>query len=492
MTAHQPLTMHDVCEDLAGPADQPRIAVLGAGPAGVGAALYLAKSRKASVCVYEAADGVGGAAGGFDLAGVHCDLGSHRLHPAAEPHVMEEIKAAVGDDLFWRPRHGRIRLQERWIHFPLKPVDFALNARKSFVASAAIDSALKFLPKKASGGSSFASVLERGLGRTICHSFYFPYARKLWGVEPETLDATAARRRVSGSSARKIIAKVLRQLPGLKSPTAGGFYYPRRGFKQIVEGLRAASEQHGALYALNTKALEIHRGYRNGFRLLLEGPDGTDVQEADAIWSTIPISALVRAMRPAAPGAVLEAAASIRYRSMILIYLVLEQDQFTEYDAHYFPETAIPVSRLSEPKNYSASKEPEGITVLCLELPCNVRDEVWAMSDDALGHKSCSWLASAGLPVRSRVRTVATRRLSHAYPIYDRDFSGKLDTLEAWIESIGGIVTFGRQGLFAHDNTHHALAMAHAAAQCLRDGGSWDRAAWAQAREAFRQHVVED
>jgi hypothetical protein len=32
---------------------------------------------------------------------------------------------------------------------------------------------------------------------------------------------------------------------------------------------------------------------------------------------------------------------------MILIYLVLEQDQFTEYDAHYFPEEAIPMSRMS-------------------------------------------------------------------------------------------------------------------------------------------------
>ncbi len=46
---------------------------------------------------------------------------------------------------------------------------------------------------------------------------------------------------------------------------------------------------------------------------------------------------------------------------MILIYLVLEQDQFTEYDAHYFPEASIPISRLSEPKNYSASTEPKGL-----------------------------------------------------------------------------------------------------------------------------------
>ena len=53
-------------------------------------------------------------------------------------------------------------------------------------------------------------VLERGLGPTICRSFYFPYARKLWGVEPEALDPVAAHRRVSGSSLQKMILKVLR------------------------------------------------------------------------------------------------------------------------------------------------------------------------------------------------------------------------------------------------------------------------------------------
>jgi hypothetical protein len=55
----------------------------------------------------------------------------------------------------------------------------------------------------------------------------------------------------------------------------------------------------------------------------------------------------------------LRAATEIDYRAMILIYLVLEQQQFTEYDAHYFPEPHIRISRLSEPKNYSASREPQ-------------------------------------------------------------------------------------------------------------------------------------
>jgi hypothetical protein len=53
-------------------------------------------------------------------------------------------------------------------------------------------------------------------------------------------------------------------------------------------------------------------------------------------------------------------------------------------------------------------------------------------------------------------------------------------------------LTFGRQGLFAHDNTHHALAMALAASHCLDRAGHFDLALWAKHRETFESHVVED
>src|SRR6185295_3684079 len=106
--------------------------------------------------------------------------------------VMDDIQAALGDDLLWRPRHGRIRLQGKWIHFPLKPVDLLLHLPRSFQASLAFDMVRKLLPRSEPAERTFASVLERGLGHTMSHSFYFPYARKLWGVEPDALAVTAA------------------------------------------------------------------------------------------------------------------------------------------------------------------------------------------------------------------------------------------------------------------------------------------------------------
>ncbi len=95
-----------------------QVVIFGAGPAGLAAALELAE-QGVNVVVLEKQDSVGGNAGSFELAGVQVDFGSHRLHPAAEPKVLSRLKNLLGDDLLDRPRHGRIRLLGRWIHFPL-------------------------------------------------------------------------------------------------------------------------------------------------------------------------------------------------------------------------------------------------------------------------------------------------------------------------------------------------------------------------------------
>jgi protoporphyrinogen oxidase len=215
------------------------------------------------------------------------------------------------------------------------------------------------------------------------------------------------------------------------------------------------------------------------------------VIRGDYVWSTIPITVLARCMKGGLTEPVRRAADAIHYRAMLLIYLELPVERFTEFDAHYFPGADTAMTRMSEPKNYAARSEPRGRTVLCAELPCSVDDENWRRSDDELGRIIASDLAAAGIPLPASPITVRTRRLRQAYPIYLIGYEGPFATLDAWAEGLPRLLTYGRQGLFAHDNTHHALAMAYAAAGCLtRDG--FDRRRWAEHREVFKTHVVED
>ena len=465
------------------------VVVLGAGPAGLGAALRLASRPSFQVTVLERASAVGGNAGGFELAGIPVDYGSHRLHPVSRPDILADIRRMLGPDLLLRPRHGRIRLRNRWIHFPLKPVDLMLQLPPSFGAGVIGDALRKMAVGQPDDNATFATVLEAGLGRTICRDFYFPYARKIWGVAPESLDPVQAKRRVSAGSLGKMVRKTLNALPGVRSEHTGRFFYPKNGFAQISHVYHRACLELGVDVRVNcsVSGLEVCNGRVTAVSI----NGGSSPLEAGVTLSTIPLPALVHLMRPAAPPQILASAQALEYRSMLLIYLVLETDQFTEFDAHYFPGADVSITRLSEPKNYSLTESP-GRTVLCAELPCSKDSELWTASDSQLADLMLRDLSTAGLPVRARVDQVMVRRLPQAYPIYTRSYREHFDRIDGWVSNVEGILTFGRQGLFAHDNTHHTLAMAYAAEECVSDSGVIDRSRWGQHRREFESHVVED
>ncbi len=470
----------------------PHIVILGAGPAGAGAAFRLRRRGQARVTVIEARDSVGGNAGSFALDGVYCDFGSHRLHPVVTPDILGDLQELIGEDLLLRVRHGRILLRGRWIHFPLKPLDLLFRLPKGFALGILADMCSKPFRRSAIGEENFASVLEKGLGRTMSREFYFPYARKLWGLPPEKLSATTAQRRVSGSSIGKVLRKVAGQVPGLRKPTAGRFYYPRGGFGRFSQSLYEASQKNGANYLFGARVCGLDRFGNRVTGIRYEKDGGEHVLPADMVWSTIPVSLMVRGMKPEAPSDVLDSAAALKSRGMILIYLALAADQFSPVDAYYFPEANVPITRLSEPKNFTGSTEPRGRTVLCAELPSDPGQPEWDLDDAELGRRVCHWMEQAGLPIHDPVEKVIVHRLRQAYPVYEQGYDSHFARVDKWLDGLDGLLSLGRQGLFAHDNTHHTLETAYAATDCLRSDGSFDRATWAVHRHEFETHVVED
>jgi protoporphyrinogen oxidase len=467
--------------------NKPHVVVLGGGPAGCGAALRLRQEGIADVTVVERSPQVGGNAGSFLSRGQFLDHGSHRLHSACEPEILQDIQDMLGEDLALRDRNGRIRLRGKWVRFPLKASDLLLRLDRTFAFGAAGDIISRNLFGKAEEGDTFASVLRANLGKTLCEKFYFPYARKLWGDEPENLSGVQAHKRVSAGSLIQILKRLV------KPPGGGRFFYPRNGFGQITEAYARESINLGAEFMLGWAVEKVvPRDDKDGFRIDIRSKEGELRElEADHIWSTIPVTLLCRMMSPQPPVEVLQACESISYRAMILVYLTLPVDQFTTTDAHYFPEGDIRMTRMSEPKNYFGVDEPEGLTTLCAELPCAMGDDTWNLSDVELGELIQQDLARAGLPQHKAI-DVFTRRLPQAYPVYTMGYESYLNSIESWVEKIPGLLVYGRQGLFAHDNTHHALFMAYSAARCFEVNGGFNLEKWAEYRRIFETHVVED
>lgn len=470
----------------------PHIIILGAGLSGLAAAYKLAQNNKAAVTVIEQNETTGGISGSFQISGVTVDYGSHRLHPACNPDILEDIRNLLGDKLLVRPRHGRIRLHGRWIHFPLKPFDLVFSLPASFSVNVMRDLLVKLSKKGGqSNNETFASVLESGLGSTICHEFYFPYTHKIWGLPPEKLSPIQAYRRVSSNTLNKMFMKIISAVPGFIK-NSNRFYYPTGGFGQIGDSFYNEALKAGVKFHLGCSLKELVLNRENIEALCVENSGNTFTYHADYIWSTIPITSLVQSLKHYAPTSVIHASQNIRYREMILVYLILEQQQFSEYDAHYFPEADIAITRLSEPKNYNDTKEPQNRTVLCAEFPCSKTDAEWSMTDEELGKLIINCLESAEIPIQVPIEKVVVRRLNHAYPIYLKGYDNYFDEIDNWLSRINNLLNFGRQGLFVHDNSHHALYMGYAAAKCLNESDAFNTKEWQQYRKMFNTHVVED
>ncbi|MGH4024155.1 MAG: protoporphyrinogen/coproporphyrinogen oxidase [Pseudonocardiaceae bacterium] len=465
--------------------------VLGAGPAGLAAA-WRAGRAGLSTIVLERAPAVGGMAASFEVAGQRVDHGSHRLHPATSAPVMADLRTLLGEDLQCRVRNGRLRVAGRWVGFPLRPGELLGGLPAGMLARIATE-ALTAPWRSGGEPASYCDVLRAGLGPTLYDALYAPYAVKLWGLPGTQIDPEQARRRVSADTPWKIAHRVLRQRFGGERRGGQGrvFYYPRRGFGQIVDALADAAVQGGAQLRLRAEVDEIHPAADG---VVVHTRAGETISGGH-LFTTIPLPVLARITRPAPPPAATDAAGALRFRSMVLVYLVHHGRPWTPFDAHYLPGLDTPVSRISEPANYRESaSDPADRTVLCCEIPCRLGDRWWTAGDGELAAMVAETLERTGLPpVRGGEvgAEMVVRRLRTVYPVYEIGYAEHLRGLDSWASSLPRVTTFGRLGLFVHDNTHHAIAMAYDAVTALGDG-RWDATAWSAARRRFTDHVVED
>ena len=455
------------------------IAIVGAGPAGLMAAWQAAEAGH-EVSVYEKADTVGGMSGSFTIAGQRVDFGSHRLHPSTPPHLLQALTSLLGDDIQTRQRNGRIRLYDKWVAFPLRTTDLIRHLPLKFSAGSAMDIVRR--PFLNSSGDTFEDEVRQRLGKTVSDEFYSPYAEKLWGVHPREIDGELARRRVSASSPLAILKRLIRS----STPTGRTFLYPKNGYGQIVEALADAVVNAGGKIELECPIEHI---VLENDSCTLKSPKGD--KTAQLVWTTAPLSALPKMIEPSPSQEITQAASALRMRGMLLVYLVLGQSSFTQYDAHYFPDQKTRIARLSEPKNYRDGPDPKNQTVLCAELPCWTSDAIWSATPDELGEIVRVDLINLGLP-RINLLTTEVRRLPFVYPVFETATRSEREALLNWGNTLTNVLSFGRQGLIVPDNIHHTLAMGWDAAHSLDSNGIVNNSQWNEALRRFEEHVVED
>jgi len=376
--------------------------VVGAGPAGLGAALMLARAG-ASVTLVDAAASPGGLCVTRRRDGFAYDLGGHI------PFVRDDARLAwlrelVGDDLRWvdRPvacvRDGRIVRGRYLDQRPAGPV--ALGRADG---TAAGELGRRFGPR-------FVDVAMR------------PYLEKIDGLPLERIPAERARRLLEDQAAPE------------------GFHFPEGGIGRLMDAMAAAAGAAGAevLMATPVEAIEVPGGAVEAVRLA-DGGGGRRIATRNAVVA-MPAGAAARLLSPAAPGSLTR---GVPMRGVCIVILAVDRGRISEEPWIQVDLPEVPFSRAFEPGNWSPRMRPDGATAIGLECYCAATpdDPVWSLPDADLA-AACARALHAPLGLLDdpgAARLVEVVRLPHAYPVPDL---AQMDAIRApaeWLGALGGI-----------------------------------------------------
>jgi protoporphyrinogen oxidase len=458
------------------------VLVLGGGLAGLSCAFKLAKAGD-RVTVVEASPEVGGLAssatiktewGEFDY-----DTGPHRFH-TGEKHLNEEVLSLLGDNVVTANRLSRIFLYGRFFNYPLNGANVVKSLPKLVLLKCGLDYAwikLKNLFAK-KPDDNFENWVVNRFGRKLYEIFFGVYTAKTWGIPCSQISADWAAQRISLLSLWDAVKKTLFRPKDADTPRTlvSKFFYPKRGgIGTLCRRYAEEIEKHGGKVYTSTKAVEVKTVDGRCVGVEVEGPEGRRMIEADSTMSTISCTDLVRIVSPAAPPEVLAANEKLKHRSMVFVYLILNRPKLTDDHWIYLPEGTITLHRLSEYKNFSPYSAPADKTLICAEITCNYGDARWRESDDKLREVTAADLVKIGLIKKDEILHTFSRREKFAYPLYDLDYKPNKDRVLAYLASIPGLDTTGRQGLFKYNNMDHSIGMGLTAAENLMGRGESHR-----------------
>jgi protoporphyrinogen oxidase len=126
-----------------------------------------------------------------------------------------------------------------------------------------------------------------------------------------------------------------------------------------------------------------------------------------------------------------------------------------------------------------------------LEYFCFSGDQLWEMDDDALVELAKDELEQLGLVAREKVEGGFVTRVPLAYPMYDADYSQRVDAIRGWLEGVANLQQVGRNGLHRYNNSDHSMLTAIRAVDNILTGAGHD--IWAvNAESVYHEEEVKD
>lgn len=488
--------------------------IIGAGPAGLTAALELLKHTDIKPIVLESEQQVGGISRTIVYKGNRMDIGGHRffsksdvvmnwwldLFPVQTDETELEIKyhgkstrihidkhdTENNNVMLVRNRISRIYFLRKFFHYPISlswQTFSGLGIWRTFkIGFSYIKS--RILPVKEE--KSLEDFLINRFGNELYHTFFKDYTEKVWGTSCSDISAEWGAQRIKGVSIsgaiKHAVAKGFRSAGDfrqkkLETSLIEKFLYPPEGPGQLWEYVAAKIREAGGEIHLNHKVKSIQREDNAIVSLEADSDKGTRIFQGDYFFSTMPVKDLVAGIKPELKNEVQDIAKNLLYRDFITVGLLVDKLQVKAPDGTaikdnwiYIQEKEVRLGRLQIFNNWSPYMVADpSKTWLGLEYFCNEGDELWNKSDCEFIDFAISELSLIGIITKDSVLDATVVRVPKTYPAYFGSYN-RFNEIRTALDSFGNLFLIGRNGMHKYNNQDHSMLTAMAAVQNIVKG----------------------
>lgn len=443
-----------------------RVIIMGAGLLGLRIADLLSQ-KGYQVTLVEGNDTTGGMVGtfkrSFEGKDYYFDYGPHLFFE----DYKDDYHELIGDDIEYVTGNFAMIVDGRRLTYPLRITEMVKNLPFHMGIATGVDVLFNQLFKRNPESDSLEEWMSNRFGRSLFQYFYSPYIQKCTGLPATEVAADwgIERSHVTGNSLIetlwnrfKTVLSKRSEAPNLPSSDQITAYYPRKGAGEITDAITKRILARGGIIHLKSGLCKLAVERDSVDSIFIKKGNQEIKLKADYYISTIPLPALIKNISPSPHFSYLKASDYLKYRHLILMYLIIDQPLVLDCIEVYFADSEVIFKRIYEPKSLSDYMAPRDKTSLCLEICCNETDN---FSQEDLYEKAITNLDQAGIVSPDKVSCHFSLRLPHAYPIYSRGFKEKVSFLLEYVESINNLITVGRQGIFKyHAMTNETMEMA--------------------------------
>jgi protoporphyrinogen oxidase len=456
-----------------------KVAIIGAGPAGLTAAYLLGKANEDVMVFEKDPHYVGGISRTETYKGYHFDIGGHRFFSKSK-EVEDFWTEILGDQMLERPRSSRIYYNKKFFSYPLVAFE-ALTKLGIWESGLCVLSYLRAKVFPVKNPTNFEDWVVNQFGRRLFNIFFKTYTEKVWGIPCKEISADWAAQRIKGLSLSSAIWNaVFKAKPSSKDQVIktliDSFRYPKMGPGMMWEACTMKSKEMGVQVEMNCGIQDIQ--LENG-KWKVHTNDNRTYDGFDYVLSTAPMRELITAVTPKFPNQAFESAKRLEYRDFLTVVLICKDEDAFHDNWIYIHDPSVKVGRIQNFKSWSPYMVPDPeMACYGLEYFCFEGDGLWTSSDADLIALATKEIQQIGLTHPEAVVDGYVVRQPKAYPVYDQTYKEKVNDVREALKDYPGLYLIGRNGMHKYNNQDHSMMTAMLAAKNIIAGTAlydlWD------------------